>query len=121
MSIPQLTRILATLPELDPKPAEDRERYLRMYERPDGSGQGEFDLPADEFAVLQAGLMAARDVEFRDRNGLEPDAEVADGEARKVSWADALARLASEGTDNLDDHLPADRLPGRAPPGGDPP
>ena len=102
MSIAQLTRVLSTLLELDPKPELGRGRYLRMLERPDGSGEGEFDLPADEFAVLQAGLLAARDAEFRDRHGLDPDTDLADGEAWKISWADALVRLASEAADGLD-------------------
>jgi hypothetical protein len=109
MLISQLTRVLATLPPLpdpDPFPKPEPRRYLRTFERPDGSGQGQFDLPADEFALVQAGLLAARDAEFRDRNGLEPDAELPEGGSRtKVSWADALVRMASEGCDALDTTL----------------
>jgi hypothetical protein len=102
MSVSQLSRILTTLPEIEPKPEKDQQRHLRMYERPDGSGMGEFDLPAHEYAVLQTALTAARDAEFRDRNGLEADTDITDSQAHKVSWVDAFIRLASEGTDNLD-------------------
>jgi hypothetical protein len=51
-----------------------------------------------------AALGAARDAEFRDRHDLEPDdADVAG--AWKVTWADALVRMASEGLDGLDSEL----------------
>jgi hypothetical protein len=49
-----------------------------------------------------AGATAGRDAEFRDRADLPADAEVADVEARQISWADGLVRMASEATDALD-------------------
>lgn len=109
MLIAQLARALKSCPELpdpDPNPKPDPidpERYLRLHERPDGSGKGEFSLPADEMATLQTALQQARDAEFRDRNGLEPDAEV--DNRGTVTWADALMRLATEGLDALDPTL----------------
>lgn len=112
MLISQLERALKSCPELpdpDSNPKPDpvaRERYLRLRERADGSGHGEFSLPADDMAQLRAGLQAARDAELRDRQGLEADAdlpEVPGGATRAgVTWADALVRLATEATDALD-------------------
>jgi hypothetical protein len=68
--------------------------------------RAEFCLPADEGALVRAGLLAGRDAEYRDRNDLSAD-DTADAEApapgaRAVSWADGLVRLASEGLDALD-------------------
>ncbi len=109
MLISQLTRALRSCPELaDPDPTPkpdpaDPQRYLRLHHRPDGWGRGEFSLPADEMATLQTALQQARDAELRDRNGLEPDAEV--DSRGSVTWADALARLATEGLDALDPTL----------------
>ncbi|MEX2293234.1 MAG: DUF222 domain-containing protein [Acidimicrobiales bacterium] len=109
MLITQLQRALASYPELpDPKddvvpPSDARERYLRLSEHPDGWGQGEFCLPPDEFASLKVALAVARDAEFRDCNGLELEAEVIS--SGSVTWADALMRLAVEGTDALDTTL----------------
>ena len=109
MLISQLTRALKSCPELpnpDPNPKPDpfeRQRYLHMHHREDGWGKGEFSLPPDEMASLQAALQQARDAEFRDRNGLEADAEVEN--RGSVTWADALMRLATEGLDALDPTL----------------
>lgn len=113
MLISQLTRCLKSCPEQpdgrddephrEPPAESERERYLRLHDLPDGWGQGEFCLPPDEMALLHLGLGAARDTEYRDRNGLEPDAEVTS--SGNVTWADALIRLASEGIDNLDPTL----------------
>jgi hypothetical protein len=99
MSIGQLTRALACLPELDdgtPKP--DRQRFLRTRTHPDGWVEGEFSLPPDEGALVMAGLTAARQAELDDRNQDRP----ADDPPVQVSWADGLVRLASEGLDGLD-------------------
>jgi hypothetical protein len=109
MLIGQLARVLKSCPELpdpDPNPKPDptdRQRYLRMRQRADGWGTGELSLPPDEMASLQAALQQARDAEFRERNGLDPDAEVHN--RGSVTWADALVRLATEGLDALDPTL----------------
>lgn len=109
MLINQLNRCLKSCPEQpdpDPNPKPDpcdRERFLRLREHPDGSGSGEFCLPPDDMARLKLGLTAARDAEFRDRNGLEPDAEVTS--AGSVTWADALARMGDITADALDPTL----------------
>ena len=58
--------------------------------------------------MLRNGLAAARDAEFRDRQGLEPDAPLDGvGSARRsaVTQADALVRMASEAADSLDPEL----------------
>jgi len=119
MLISQLVRSLKSCPELpdpDTNPKPDpaaRERHLRMHQRPDGSGTGEFELPADEMATLRTALQHARDAEFRDRNGLEPHAEVSEVDNRSsVTWADALMRLATEGLDALDPTLARTGRPG---------
>lgn len=104
--INQLNRTLASLPELpNPDPVEERhaaepQRFLHLHEGPDGWGGGRFNLPPDEYALLQVGLGAARDAELRDREGVPVDADVPDHGA--VSWADGLVRMASEAADSLD-------------------
>jgi len=110
MLISQLTRCLKSCPEQpdgradephrEPPAEPERERYLRMRDMPEGWGRGEFCLPPDEMAQLRVGLQQARDAEFRDRNGLDLDAEVTS--SGSVTWADALLRLACEGLDGLD-------------------
>jgi hypothetical protein len=105
LTIPQLTRLLSSLPPLDPPPGADereRQRRVQLHTHADGWGEGTFVLPPDEWAVLEAGLTAARDAELRDRKDLPVDAEVPDGEARTVDWADAMVRMASEACDALD-------------------
>ncbi len=109
MLISQLQRALASCPELpDPSPnprpdAVNPERFFCLHEHADGRGTGEFSLPADEMAQLKVGLGAARDAEFRDRQGLEVDAEVVS--SGSVTWADALVRMAGEAADALDPAL----------------
>jgi Domain of unknown function (DUF222) len=117
--ITQLDKLLRSLPEqpdgtTDPRP--EPERTLRLRERPDGWLRGEFCLPPDEGAVVQDGLNAARDAEFRDRHGLDADAEAdadtPEGGARGVSWADGLVRMAAAATDALDGTLQRTGHPG---------
>ena len=114
MLISQLKRVLASCPEVllpdeDKAPKQRPERYVRMSDRDDGGGTGQFQLPPDEMALLRNGLCAGRDAEFRDRRGLEPDADLTDiapGATRPgVDWADALVRMASEACDALDNTL----------------
>ncbi|MEO7429794.1 MAG: DUF222 domain-containing protein, partial [Acidimicrobiales bacterium] len=78
MLIRQLTRTLRSCPDLPDRPPADQDpqRYLRMRTVRQGWGKGEFSLPPDEMAQLQVALDIARDTEFRDRDGLDPDAEV---------------------------------------------
>lgn len=107
MLISQLRRALASCPERPEAgkrpPPRERERYLYINERPDGSGTGMFSLPAEEMAVFTLGLNLARDAEYRDRRGLDADAEIV--HAGSVDWVDALVRLASEAADALDSTL----------------
>jgi hypothetical protein len=102
LTIPQLTRALSVLPPIDDEPPSDRDRFVRVQTNADGSGRGQWALPADEHAVVMAALSAARDAEFRDRKDLPVDAEVSETDARAVSWADGLVRMASEACDGLD-------------------
>lgn len=112
MTIRQLERGLAAcppMPDVDPDPRIEPERHLSLSHNGDGWLHGSFSLPPDEGAVVEAGLTAARDAEFRDRHGLEPTADLegtTEWDRRKeVTWADALVRLASEGADALDPTL----------------
>jgi hypothetical protein len=107
LTIPQLTKLLSALPPLAepgaPKPySAGRERSVRLQTHGDGWGELRALLPPDDWAVVEVALAAARDAELRDRKDLPVDAEVADGEARKVDWADAVVRMASEACDGLD-------------------
>ena len=101
--ISQLERALRALPEQPggTDPAREPERMCQVRERRDGWVHGVFCLPADEGAVVRLGLLSGRDAEFRDRNDLVPDDE-APADARHVSWADGLVRMASEAVDALD-------------------
>jgi Domain of unknown function (DUF222)/HNH endonuclease len=123
--ISQLDRLLRSLPELpDPeaRPPVEPERTLRLREGSDGWLRGSFCLPPDEGALVQTGLVAARDAEFRDRHDLDPDVEVhpeapidphdAEAAARRVTWADGLVRMAAAATDTLDATLQRTGNPG---------
>lgn len=108
LMISQLTRLLSSLPELpdpDAPPPGERQRDVQLRTHADGWGEGHLVLPPDEWAVFLTGATAARDAEFRDRADLPVDAEVTEGDARKVTWADAVVRMASEATDGLDANL----------------
>jgi hypothetical protein len=102
MLISQLTRTLRSCPDLPDRPPADQDpqRYLHMRTDRHGWGKGELSLPPDEMAQLQVALDIARDAEFRDRDGLDRNAEVLS--SGSVTWADALMRLATEGLDSLD-------------------
>jgi hypothetical protein len=106
LMIAQLDRLLRALPE-QPDDAPERpgpERHLRMTDGNDGWLRGRFCLPADEGALVRLGLTAARDAEFRDRNDLDPDDDIP-VDARQVTWADGLVRMATEAADALDPAL----------------
>ncbi len=112
MTIRQLERGLAAcppMPDVDPAPRIEPERHLTLSHTRDGWLNGSFSLPPDEGAVVEAGLTAARDAEFRDRQGLEPTVDLegtTEWDRRKeVTWADALVRLGSEGADAFDPTL----------------
>jgi hypothetical protein len=69
MLVSQLDRLLASLPELpdpDAPPKSEPERSMEVRTGRDGWTRGRFCLPADEGALVQTGLIAARDAEFRD-------------------------------------------------------
>jgi hypothetical protein len=118
--VAQLERLLRSLPEQpdgNPVPTQEPERMFRFRERHDGWLRGEFCLPPDEGAVVQTGLTASRDAEFRDRKDLDPDAPVdpdnpGDTDARRVSWVDGLVRMAAAATDALDATLQRTGCPG---------
>jgi hypothetical protein len=120
--IAQLDRLLRSLPELpdgsDPAPRPDPDRMCRLRERPDGWLSGEFCLPPDEAALVTGGLTAARDAEFRDRNGLDPRTPVdsddpsATPSSGAVTWIDGLVRMAAAATDALDTTLQRTGRPG---------
>ncbi len=105
--VSQLDRLLRSLPE-QPDGSTARpepERVMRLRDGADGWLRGEFCLPADEAAVVRLGLDTARDAEFRDRNDLDPADDDAPIDARQVTWADGLVRMASEAADALDPTL----------------
>ncbi len=107
LMISQLTRLLASLPELPDPDAPDadsngRRRSAQVQTYADGWGEGHVLLPPDEWATFLVGLTAARDTEFRDRADLAADAEVSAADLQQVGWADAYLRMASEAADALD-------------------
>jgi hypothetical protein len=119
LTIAQLDRLLASLPELpdpDTPPKSEPERSMELRTGRDGWTRGRFCLPADEGALVQTGLTAARDAEFRDRNDIDPDTEIhpdlPDEGQRRVTWADGLVRLATAAIDALDGTLQRTGSPG---------
>jgi hypothetical protein len=121
--VSQLDRLLRSLPDLpDPegRPAAEPERKLDMHTGRDGWLRGRFCLPPDEGAMVQTGLTASRDAEFRDRNGLDDEADVHPdipvpndgGSLRRVTWADGLVRMAAAAVDVLDGTLRRTGNPG---------
>lgn len=109
--VSQVAKILRSCPELpdgtpNPVPRQERERYVHSHQHPDGWLSGEFCLPPHEAPGYANAMGAARDAEYRDRQGLEDDVELNDlaSEATRpgVSWADAFVRMLSEASDALD-------------------
>ena len=112
--ISQLSRVLASLPELpDPNaaPKPERQHHVQIQTNADGSGRGEWSLPPDEHALVTAALTAARDAEFRDRNDLPADHDVTDKDARSVTWRRRAPTAVLGGRRRPRRHLPAHRLP----------
>ena len=121
MLVSQLDRLLASLPELpdpDAPPKSEPERSMEVRTGRDGWTRGRYCLPADEGALVQTGLTAARDAELRDRNDLDPDTDIhpdlpdPDPTVRRVTWAAGLVSLASAATDALDGTLQRTGNPG---------
>lgn len=94
----QLRRILAHLPDQEPKPpTPEPEREVRFGFREDGWWEGHQVLPPDEGALAQRALESARDELFHERAG-DADAVV----RGRVSWADAFVRVCEHALDGLD-------------------
>ena len=111
--VSQLDRALAAFPPLSAAEPDRLDQQLRRrletWTEQGGWLGGRFCLPPDDGALLRSGLVAARDAEFRDRQGLEPDAPLHEvGETARratVALADALVRMAAEAADSLDADL----------------
>lgn len=97
----QLRRVLRHLPELDqaPRPQPSDRREVQFGFGPDGRWRLQAQLPADEGALVQKALEAARDELFRERPR-PTDGEVSS--AAPVTWADALVRAGEQALDGLD-------------------
>ena len=121
LTVPQLARVLPSLPRTEPDPPSDDEpddgaasrpnrRGVRFGFGDDGMWWCSLRLPSDEGALVQKGLEVGRDREFRLRH---PHHRAGDaGDPGDVSWADALLHLAHAGLDALD---PATGARGRPP------
>jgi hypothetical protein len=123
MTVPQLQRVLPSLPRKESDPPDgtgdddasgERERRCRRAVRfaygYDGMWWCSVRLPSDQGALVQKALEVGRDREFRLRH---PDHDVGDpGDPGDVSWADGLLRLAQAGLGALDMATAAGRPPG---------
>jgi hypothetical protein len=121
LTVPQLARVLPSLPRTEPDPPSDDEpgdvaggrphrRGVRFGFGDDGMWWCAIRMPSDEGALVQKGLEVGRDREFRLRH---PHHRAGDaGDPGDVSWADALLHLAHAGLDALD---PATGARGRPP------
>lgn len=93
----QLQRVLAHLPDQDPRPKVEPVRQVQFGFREDGWWEGRQVLPPDEGAAAQRALEAARDEVFHERR---PDADpTVRGD---ITWADAFVRLCEHALDGLD-------------------
>ena len=136
LTVPQLQRTLPSLPQpaqpaadaIEPtssptaRPVEER-REVSFGWRDDGLWWMRALLPADEGAVVQSAIEAARNAEFntrhpdgfggrRDDDGPSHDSTLAAAAARdRITWSDALCRLATAGFDALTAHHEADGRP----------
>src|SRR5262249_6284103 len=104
-TVSQLQRMCHALPrEIE---ASTRERSVQHGPDADGTWKLTAVLPADEGALVEAALAAARSDVFRDRH---PDA-AEEAQPEDVSWADALGRMAEIGLDATDPATKAGRNP----------
>jgi Domain of unknown function (DUF222)/HNH endonuclease len=123
LTVPQLVRVLPSLPRPEPdsppdgsgddetgEPEGRERRAVRFAHGDDGMWWCSIRLPTDEGAMVQKALEVGRDREFRLRH---PDAGGDDPhDPGDVSWADGLLRLALAGLDGLDPATGAGRPPG---------
>jgi hypothetical protein len=114
LTVPQLRRVLPSVPREEPGPADGKgddneageragrcRRSVRFAHGDDGMWWCSVRLPSDQGALVEKAFEVGRDREFRLRH---PDHERADhpGDPADVSWADGLLRLAQAGLDALD-------------------
>ena len=122
LTVPQLARVLPSLPRPEPDPPPDdqppgddagtrpTQRGVRFAHGDDGMWWCSIRLPSDEGALVQKALEVGRDREFRLRN---PSHRGGDrGDPGDVSWADALLCIARSGLDAVDPSAGAGRPPG---------
>ncbi|MGH9230152.1 MAG: DUF222 domain-containing protein, partial [Acidimicrobiales bacterium] len=124
LTVPQLQRVLPSLPRPEPEcppddspgdddngePAGRRRRSVRFGFGDDGMWWCSIRLPGDEGALVQKALEVGRDREFRLRHPHAGDDDPHD--PGDVSWADGLLRLAQAGLDGLDPATGAGRPAG---------
>ena len=124
LTVPQLRRVLPSVPRKEPGPADGKgddneagepaarcRRSVRFAHGDDGMWWCSVRLPSDQGALVEKAFEGGRDREFRLRH---PDHERAGhpGDPADVSWADGLLRLAQAGLDALDVATAAGRPPG---------
>jgi Domain of unknown function (DUF222)/HNH endonuclease len=115
LTVPQLARVLPSLPRPEPDPPPDDRppgddagarpvrRAVRFAYGDDGMWWCSIRLPSDEGAVVQKALELGRDHEFWQRNpNRRNGGRSGAGDPGDVSWADALLRIAHTGLDGLD-------------------
>jgi hypothetical protein len=112
LTVPQLVRVLPSLPHAEPDPSPDDRppgddagaspirRAVRFAHGDDGMWWCSMRLPSDEGARVQKALESGRDHEFRLRHPHHCDGDRRD--PGDVSWADALLRVLEAGLDALD-------------------
>lgn len=124
LTVPQLRRVLPSLPQpadsaddVDGGPDGDESEERRQVSfgwRDDGRWWLHAVLPPDEGAMVQKALEAARTIEFHTRHPeIDTDDQHTVATARdRVSWSDALLRLARSALDGFDGATESGRPPG---------
>jgi hypothetical protein len=122
LTVPQLARVLPSLPRPEPDPPSDDQpprddastrpnrRRVRFAYGDDGVWWCSIRLPSDEGALVQKALEVGRDREFGLRHSKARDGDR--GDPGDVSWADALLRIVQTGLDGLDTNTGDGRAPG---------
>jgi Domain of unknown function (DUF222) len=122
LTVPQLARVLPSLPHPDPDPPPNDQppdddagiratrRAVRFAYGDDGMWWCSIRLPSDEGALVQRALELGRNREFELRNPNPREGDRRD--PGDVSWADALLRIAQLGLDALDQDAGVGRAPG---------